>query len=454
MGRIFLSAGHGGIENGVRDPGVVAGGTTEAQEMIRVRDLVVSELRSRSIQVISVPDDLSQTGTIDWINAHSVRGDIALELQAGGASNPSIRGVTSYYIAGNQQRKKDAEILLLSLLRQIPQFPSRGARPDTETGLGSLIFTRWIGIPSLYLELGYLTNPGDRTLLQTRRKDIAKGIADGLAGWLQTDSIDPAPALPPGTRVYGSIRININGRLYGENGILVHGNTYIPIDLVDKLGLNLAQISYRVRRIRYRNIVYIRAVDLKNFGISVGWDNPNRSVVLRTVTRPYNNQIDQILGNGLATEVQLILFIKAQNPEALNKFPHIPQLYRKEAAIEGVNPDIAFCQMCLETNFLEFGGILKPEQYNFGGLGTADGEAESASFPTAEIGVRAHIQHLKAYASYEPLVQDVVDPRFEFVTRGIAPYLQQLSSRWSDDPTYGDQILALVRRLYEQSGLL
>lgn len=454
MGRIFLSAGHGGFENNVRDPGTVAGGTTEAQEMIRIRDLVVAELRSRSIPVIVVPDDLSQTATIDWINAHSITGDIALELQAGGASNPSIRGITSYYIAGNQNRKKDAELLLLSLLRQVPQFPSRGARPDTETGLGSLIFTRWIAIPSLYIELGYLTNPSDRVLLQTRRKDIAKGIADGLAAWLQNDFINPAPSLPPGTRVYGSIGININGRLYGENGILVNGNTYIPIDLVDKLGLDLAQISFRVRRIRYRNIVYIRAVDLKSFGISVGWDNPNRSVVLRTVTRSFNNQIDQIMGNGLATEVQLILFIKTQNAEALNTFPQLPQLYRKEATIEGVNSDIAFCQMCLETNFLEFGGILKPEQYNFGGLGTVDNEVESASFPSPEIGVRAHIQHLKAYASLEPLVQDIVDPRFEFVTRGVAPYLQQLSSRWSDDPTYGDQILALVRRLYELSGLL
>ncbi len=54
MTRIFLSAGHGGFENGVRDPGTVAGGTTEAQEMIRIRDLVVGELRSRGLQVISV----------------------------------------------------------------------------------------------------------------------------------------------------------------------------------------------------------------------------------------------------------------------------------------------------------------------------------------------------------------------------------------------------------------
>ncbi|MGL6136595.1 MAG: hormogonium tapered terminus morphoprotein TftA [Planktothrix sp.] len=449
MTRIFLSAGHGGFENGVKDPGTVAGGTTEAQEMIRIRDLVVGELRSRGLQVIAVPDDLSQTQTIDWINTHSRPGDIALELQMGGSSNPLIRGATAFYIANNQSRKQDAESLLLSLLQQVPQLPNRGAKPDTETGLGSLIFCRWIAIPSLYLELGFLTNPTDRALIQNRRQDLAIGIANGLTNWLGNSSTDPIPNVPPGTAVYGSIGININGRRYGENGILVNGNAYIPIDLVDKFGLNLSQVSARVRRIRYNNIVYIRAVDFKSFGISVGWDNPNRSVVFRSNSRPYNSQIDQIMGNGLTTEVQLIMFIKTQDSPMLNTVPEIAKLYRKEAAIEGVNHDIGFCQMCLETNFLQFGGIVKPEQNNFGGLGSLGGASESASFPTIEIGVRAHIQHLKAYGSYEPLVQDIVDPRFEFVTRGIAPFVQQLSGRWSDDSTYGDQILALLRRLYE-----
>jgi hypothetical protein len=297
--------------------------------------------------------------------------------------------------------------------------------------------------------LGFLTNPTDRALIQNRRQDIAIGIANGLTNWLGNGSTNPIPNVPPGTPVYGSIGININGRRYGENGILVNGNAYIPIDLVDKFGLNLSQISDRIRRIRYNNIVYIRAVDFKNFGISVGWDNPNRSVVFRSNIRPYNSQMDQIMGNGLTTEVQLIMFIKTQDSNMINTVPEIAKFYREESAIEGVNHDIAFSQMCLETNFLQFGGTLKPEQNNFGGLGSLGGASESASFPTIQIGVRAHIQHLKAYASYEPLVQDIVDPRFEFVTRGIAPFVQQLSGRWSDDSTYGDQILALLRRLYE-----
>ena len=68
--------------------------------------------------------------------------------------------------------------------------------------------------------------------------------------------------------------------------------------------------------------------------------------------------------------------------------------------------------MCIETGFLRFGGDIKPEQNNFAGLGAIGGGSEAASFESARIGVRAHIQHLKAYASLEPLVQEVVDPGF------------------------------------------
>ncbi len=453
MGRIFLSAGHGGFENGVRDPGVIAGGTTEAQEMIWIRDLAAAELRSQNFTVYLVPDDLCQVETVDWINYYSRPGDVALELQAGGSSNPSVRGVTVFYIAHNAERQRDAQQLLMALLRRVPQFPSRGTKADTATGLGRLMFCRWIIIPSLYVEIGFLTNSQDRSLIQSRRQDIAQGIADGIIGWIQGENVIPAPPVPPNVMVYGSIGIKINGQSYGEGGILIQGNSYIPIDLVDRLGINVAQLA-RVRRVRYQNIVYVRAVDLRDFGISVSWDNPNRTVVLRSFSRVYAEKIDRIMGNGITTELQLIAFIKSENNTGLYQFPELALIYQEEANIEGVNYDIAFCQMCLETEFLRFGGEVKAAQNNFAGLGTLGGASTTASFATPRLGVRAHIQHLKAYASTEPLVQDIIDPRFHFVTRAIAPSVLQLSGRWSDDLQYGNRILALMQRLYEVSGVL
>jgi hypothetical protein len=63
-------------------------GTTEAREMILTRDLIVIELRSRSFEFLSVPDDLSSVQTLDWIDTRTRSGDIALEIHADAFPNP------------------------------------------------------------------------------------------------------------------------------------------------------------------------------------------------------------------------------------------------------------------------------------------------------------------------------------------------------------------------------
>src|SRR5919199_590751 len=244
MGRIFISAGHGGIENGGRDPGAIAGGTTEAQEMILLRDQVLPELRSRGFEVLSVPDDLSMSGTIQWINSRAVTGDVALEIHADAFSNPSVRGTTVFYIANNTERKNHADLMLLALIRRVPQLPNQGAKPDTATGVGRLSFCRDTILPSLLMEVGYLSNPDDRYLIQNRRRDMALGLADGLAAWSRAVSggSEDGSTYPP-------INININNQIYDEKGILVNNNAYIPIDLVDRLGIDVTTAS-NVRRVQ------------------------------------------------------------------------------------------------------------------------------------------------------------------------------------------------------------
>ncbi|WP_017305813.1 N-acetylmuramoyl-L-alanine amidase [Spirulina subsalsa] len=449
MGRIFVSAGHGGSEGGRVDPGAIAGGTTEAQQMILLRDVIVPELRSRGFEVLSVPDTLSLRSTISWINERARSGDVAIEIHADSFSDPTARGATAFYVAGNQTRKKHGDMILLSLIRRLPQLPSRGSRPDTATGVGRLAFCRDVAIASILLEVGFLSNPEDRALMINRRRDMALGIADGLEAWSrEVSGTSPKPPIV----THPVINIQINGQVYEEQGVLINSNSFIPMDLVDRLNVDLSQ-KPNIRLVEYQGVVYVKAVELREFNISVGWDNGTRTVVLRSLNQTCLTTIDRIMGQGRTSEVQLIMFLKANHESALSQFPDLPRFFREEGALEGVNHDIAFSQMCLSTNFLRFGGQVTPSQNNFATLGTVGGGGY-ASFPSAQIGVRAQIQHLKAYASLEPMVQEIVDPRFRFVTRGIAPTVGQLAGRWSSDPLYGDKILAILRRLYESAGII
>lgn len=453
MAQVFISAAHGGYEHGMLAPGVVLPKTTEAAEMIQIRDLVVAELRSRGLAVLSVPDDLSAAQRRQWINARCSLEDVALEIQSATFSESSVRGASVYYIGKNDVRRGQAELLLLALLRRVPQLPSRGVRPDTEAATGSLPFCRAINCPALQMEVAHLSNAEDLTILQNQRRDVALGIADGLAVWsraVATASEADAPLAQP-----LEIAINVNGGLYDETGLLISNNAYVPVDLVEQFNLNLGPAT-DLKRVRHANVVYVKAIDLHNYNISVGWDAETQTVQLRSQLglQIEPELVDRIMGRGSTSEVQLIMFLKGVNESAVGQFPDLAKIYREEATTEGINHDIAFCQMLLETHALTFTNGTAPSLNNFGGIGAPKGGVDSASFPSTRIGVRAHIQHLKAYASQEPLVLRQVDPRFLYVRRGAAPRVGQLSGRWSADMDYGEKILALVRRLYESAGLL
>ena len=108
--------------------------------------------------------------------------------------------------------------------------------------------------------------------------------------------------------------------------------------------------------------------------------------------------------------------------------------YIEEGAAEGVTGDVAFVQAIVETGWFRFSGVVRPEDNNFAGIGATGGASPPAAFPDARTGVRAQIQHLRAYAdpsadacTVPPLHNPCVDPRFDLVTpKGKAPTWNQL----------------------------
>ena len=161
---------------------------------------------------------------------------------------------------------------------------------------------------------------------------------------------------------------------------------------------------------------------------------------------------EYIMGAGRVSGEQLALFLERNNPGAGGDFARaLAGYYIEEAAAEGVNHDAAFAQMCLETGFLRYGGLVTPDMNNFCGLGALGPGQNGEVFPNPRTGVRAHIQHLKAYATAEPLRGALVDPRYKWVKYGSSPAIQGLSGSWAADTAYGDKISAILRRLYDFS---
>lgn len=171
----------------------------------------------------------------------------------------------------------------------------------------------------------------------------------------------------------------------------------------------------------------------------------------------------EIMGAAVATAAQMALYSRSKNaaPQLTScTLEELAQMFLEEGKAEGIRGDIAFAQSLKETGFFKYGGIVLPTQNNYAGIGALNGNAtgQAATFPSPRVGVRAQIQHLKAYTNTAPLVNECVDPRFHLVTRGSAPFVEWLGA--SDNPQgkgwvvpgkgYGASIITLLNAIIAQ----
>jgi hypothetical protein len=184
-----------------------------------------------------------------------------------------------------------------------------------------------------------------------------------------------------------------------------------------------------------------------------------------------------IVGDSIATAEQLTAYLYSKEDHIKSvmakKYPDygfigfpegIAELYIEIGKKYNIRGDLAFAQAVKETGYFQFYGIVRNGQNNFCGLGATGklntGEelqngvdperavyipgTHGITFGTMADGVEAHIQHLYAYATKDPLPEGVelVDPRFKYVTRGIAPQWTGLNGRWAVPGNgYGESII-------------
>ena len=170
------------------------------------------------------------------------------------------------------------------------------------------------------------------------------------------------------------------------------------------------------------------------------------------------DSLTAIMGNAVATAEQMKSYLIKKNPSVPQSVLDMIPLYLSEGEAEGVRGDIAFAQSCLETgNFTFSGSAVSLRQNNFCGLGVTQRGKEGLSFDTPQLGIRAQIQHLKAYASTDKLRNERIDPRFRYVTRGCAPYVEWLGQKenpqgkgWAAGEKYGEKILSILKAVVSE----
>ncbi|MCQ4636514.1 glucosaminidase domain-containing protein [Anaerovorax odorimutans] len=240
--------------------------------------------------------------------------------------------------------------------------------------------------------------------------------------------------------------------------------------------------SYKVYRAASKNGKY-KLIKTLSKNKNVYWDKSRKKGAVyyyrvravkkagkKTYSSPYTAKKSvcvksRIMGNSGVTASRLAAYFQEhavypsyyasnQKDQSADTLEAFCQIYIDECQAEGVRADIAFCQAMQETGWLSFNGDVRISQFNFAGIGATKKGRSGGSFPDIRTGIRAHVQHLKAYACKSPLKNACVDPRFRYVKRGSAVYAEWLGIKenpkkggWAASRNYGYKIMTLARQI-------
>ena len=220
----------------------------------------------------------------------------------------------------------------------------------------------------------------------------------------------------------------------------------------------------------------VQTRDNHGFAVSVGRNGKNKVLTLEDrvndileefepaggssgviVPQTHSRMDESIIGTPLASQEQCVRYLLSRNPRPSIEVSakQLVQYYYQEGEREGIRPDVAFAQAIKETGFFTYGGTVTPDQNNFCGLGTTGSLVKGAYFPSAQMGVRAHIQHLLAYASTNLPTQPIVDPRYKLVRdyygAGTLNRYSDLNGRWAVPGVgYGQSVMSIFRAILRE----
>jgi len=170
-------------------------------------------------------------------------------------------------------------------------------------------------------------------------------------------------------------------------------------------------------------------------------------------------ELTKIMGRAQVSAEQIAAYLISKNPLAASFAAELAQGYIAEGEAEGVRGDVAAAQSMIETgNFTFTGSTVTLDQNNFCGMGVTSRGMKGNSFQTMREGIRAQVQHLKAYATADPLTGICVDPRYKWVEKGCAPYVEWLGQQenpkgkgWAAGAGYGAKIKSVLSAMIENA---
>jgi hypothetical protein len=148
-----------------------------------------------------------------------------------------------------------------------------------------------------------------------------------------------------------------------------------------------------------------------------------------------------IMGPSLSTAERAMAWWgnRPEPPRLAVTVRELVELYYAEGLAEGVRPELAIAQAVHETGYF---GSTDTAINNYAGIGHPDGAGSGMPFASPAIGVRAHVQLLRAFA--EGNDADFASERSAPRAGASATTLIELAGTWAMDPSYAEKVVAVL----------
>ena len=449
---VALDAGHGGS-----DPGAQGNGKSEADLTWKIVSACKTKLENYGFKVILAREQSGSYGSSDFLYRvqrcvnQGAQAYISFHINSGSSAahgaevySPTVNGADYTQVSYELAQKVQNNLVALGLT-------NRGVfQMQVGDEFAVIRCAREAGIPGILIEHGFISNWGDanKYFSDAGCKRLGEADADAIiaqfpkSSWLDYSSVFDA-----------DYYLN----KYPDVNEWANGSKDKPLDHFINYGMSEGRrgseafdvYSYRTRYLDLRKAYgsnlkeyYLHYLEYgmkehRNGSSMTGFEG----YIMSSSFTSYEDAAVHY-GRTVGKHTYPTSVYKSKGSASIDEFCKI--LY-EEASFEGVCPEVLYAQVMKETGYLRFGNLVQANQCNFGGVGATGPGNPGYTFSSVREGLRVQAQHLKAYATTEPLNNPCIDPRFNLVSRGCAPKTTDLNGRWAvPGKGYGEGLNAIV----------
>ncbi|MBI1758097.1 MAG: N-acetylmuramoyl-L-alanine amidase [Actinobacteria bacterium] len=185
--RVVIDPGHGGD-----DPGVRAGGLTEAAVVWDLAARLEGRLAAHGVTpYLSRGPDVARTNAERAEMGNATGADMFLSLHVDGHPNPLASGIATYHYGTGSAVTSTIGEKLAGLVHR--ELVARTGMRDCRIHGKTWQLLRWTRMPTVWVDLGYLTNPEDRSRLADPafRDIVADGVLVAIQRMYFPEELDP-----------------------------------------------------------------------------------------------------------------------------------------------------------------------------------------------------------------------------------------------------------------------